>query len=131
VNQIAFAVGEDGYWYNWSFGNLNKKLLEMGVVPVDKDQRYANASIRKLIDQRYDKKGFMEKYGTTIAVILIIVAIVIQGVSTYVTNRQHKQISDNNLKASETSLKVMETSEKIISSLDNLNPGGSGLVPVT
>jgi len=38
---IAWAVGsDDGYWYNITFGDLNKQLLEVGVIPVDRDMRF-------------------------------------------------------------------------------------------
>lgn len=67
-NYIAWAIGEDGYWYNITFGNLDKRLAELGVNPVDRDMRFSNASLRKGIENRYDQKTFFDKYGTAITI---------------------------------------------------------------
>lgn len=130
-NAIAWAIANDGYWYNITLGDLDKKLMEVGVMPVERDMRFATASLRKGIEDRYNKKGFMEKWGVMIAIGLIVVAIIVQGVSTYINIKQNVKVSENNLKASETSLKVLEASDKILGKVDNIQSGGSGLVPVT
>lgn len=126
AKQIAWAIGEDGYWYNVTFGNLDKKLREIGVMPVDKDMRYAYASIRKIIDKRFDDKSFMEKYGPMIAIGLIIIAILVQGVTTYYIQKKVNEGLAINAQAVEAQQKVMELSERVLSNVANIQSGGSG-----
>lgn len=127
--QIAFVIAEDGYWYNIKFPDFNKKLLELGVMPVNNEVRLVNASIRKGISDTYKQKNFLEKYGVFIAIGMIIIAILVQGVSTYITNKQNLKISENNAKASETSVKVLESVDRILGKVDTIQSGGTGLVP--
>lgn len=75
-NQIMWVVGQDGYWYNSDFADFDAKLLKIGVMPIDRDMRYAYASVRKGINDRYDKKNFMDKYGTVIAFGMLFLCII-------------------------------------------------------
>ena len=56
VNEYWFAVGQDGYWYNYLLGDFDAKLGEMDIEPVDRDMRYMHVAIRKNIENRYKKK---------------------------------------------------------------------------
>ena len=59
-----FAIGQDGYWYNCTLGDLDAKMGMLDIEPIDRDMRYAHVSIRRNIQERYNKQNFMEKYGT-------------------------------------------------------------------
>lgn len=125
-NQVAWCVGEDGYWYNINFGNLDKRLQELGVEPVDKDMRYAYASIRKGIESRYNQKTFMEKYGTIIAFGMLFLCIIAMGGFMWYTGSQATKISNANAQSLVTADKILTHSDELISHLNNLQTGGSG-----
>lgn len=82
-NQVAWAVGQDGYWYNVDFGGIDKRLREAGVFPVDRDMRMANSVARKGIEQKHGSKDFMEKYGTIIAFGMLFLCICALGLSQW------------------------------------------------
>lgn len=128
-NQVAWAVGDDGYWYNISFENLNKKLLEMGVLPVDRDMRYSYASVRKGIDKRYNTQNFMDKYGTLISFGMLLLCIIALGIVMWMTLDKQADIASGNVEALKVSKEVMELAKQVLSNVDNIKSGGSGLVP--
>lgn len=64
TNTYWFAVGQDGYWYNIVLGDLDAKMGMLDIEPIDRDMRYAHVSIRRNIQDRYNKQSFMEKYGS-------------------------------------------------------------------
>jgi len=142
VNQIAWAIGKDGYWYNIELGDLDKQLMEVGVMPVDRDMRYAYASVRKLIDNRYNDKSFIEKWGATISIGLICLALLIQGVSYYYTVQKQGEI---NIQIAVANKDAMDSANKVVESVAVLMgkkeappvisttppEQGSGLAPIT
>jgi hypothetical protein len=130
-NQVMWLIGSDGYPYNCSFGDLNKQLLEVGVFPVDRDMRYAYASIRKGIDNRYDKKNFMEKYGTYIAFGMLFFCILAMGGFLWLGFNKQKDIVTASAQSMETAKEVMELAKEVLANLDNIKYGGSGFVPAT
>ena len=127
-NTIGWHIGEDGYWYNYSYGNFDKRMRELGVNPVDRDMRYAYASARKGLENRYDKKNFMEKYGTVIAFGMLFLCIIAMGAFLWVGFNGQQKVASINAQSMTTAKEVMEASKSLISSLANLklNSGGSG-----
>jgi len=128
-NYIAWAIGDDGYWYNIKFGNINKKLKEVGVIPVDRDLRMSMASMRKGIDNRYDTKTFAEKWAVPIALGMVILSILIQGGVTWFLLDKMSDVVSANSAGAETSLKVLELAEQVLGKVAIVQQGGSGLVP--
>lgn len=131
-NQILWVVGDDGYWYNSTFGDFDKSLLQIGVMPVDKDMRYAYASIRKGIEKRYDDRTFMDKWGTTITLGMLILAIIAMGVSGYYVADKVTDAVAQGAENSKINAEVMELANKVLSNIAKINSevnGGSGLVP--
>lgn len=127
---IAWAIGTDGYWYNVTFGDLDKKLLEVGVIPVDRDMRLANSSIRKGIDIDYKQKNFMDKYGTIIAFGMLLMCIMAMGGFIWFAMKQVQEANQANLETTRTSKEVMELARQVLSSLDNIKEG-SGITVLT
>jgi len=78
-NTYWFAVGQDGYWYNFLLGDLDAKMGMLDIEPIDRDMRYMHVAIRKNIQERYRKETFMQKYGTImingIFLIIMIIAL--------------------------------------------------------
>lgn len=122
---------EDGLWYNVTFGDLNKKLMEVGVVPTDRDARMAMAASRKLIDSRYDKKSWMDKYGTILYFGLFTLTLLIFGGVMWFAFDKQLEIAHANAAAIEASKEVMTAAKQVLGIVDNIQSGGSGLVPAT
>lgn len=77
ANTYWFAVGQDGYWYNCTLGDLDAKMGMLDIEPVDRDMRYMHVAIRKNIQDRYKKNSFMDKYGVMImnSIFLLIILL--------------------------------------------------------
>lgn len=130
-NQVMWVIGQDGYWYNSDFDDFDEKLLKIGVMPVDRDMRYAYASVRKGIENRYNKQNFMDRYGTMIAFgMLFICIIALIGFSWFNFSQQKKIILANN-EGIKTSKEVMTLAKEVLANIDNIKSGGSGYVQPT
>lgn len=130
---ILWVEGDDGYWYNCTFGDFNKALLEVGIKPVDRDARYANTVIRKGIENRYNTKSFIEKYGMYIFGGILLLMVIGYGVSTYYTAKINKdaraQDHDAQLKMAEIQLQITQENKNILASIANIkDERGSGYV---
>ena len=125
-NQVAWAIGQDGYWYNVHFGDLDKRLAELGVNPVDRDMRYAYASVRKGVENRYNQKSFMEKYGTVIAFGMLFLCIIAMAGMIWIGQNGNAKIAAINSKAMETAKEVLDSSNNVVSKLANLGISSSG-----
>lgn len=76
-NTYWFAIGQDGYWYNAVLGDLDAKMGTLDIEPIDRDLRALHVAIRKNIQERYRKVGFMEKYGVLLTGGLFLIIMVI------------------------------------------------------
>lgn len=130
-NYIGWAIGQDGYWYNITFGDIDKRLMEMGVNPVERDMRLAHVSLRKGIETRFDDKSFYEKYGVAIAIGMLIFAIIAFGATSYFIFDQYKKVSAGNLEAAKVSEEIIKLAAEVLGRVDNINTGGSGIAPAT
>lgn len=72
---------EDGEFINFSLKDLDEVFKKAGAYYVDSDMRLARLGIEKNLRERMERKGFFEKYGSTIAgaifVIMVTVALVV------------------------------------------------------
>ena len=123
LNTYAFAVGQDGYWYNITFGDLDVELKKLGVNPVDRDMRYMHVAIRRNIKERYEQVTFMQKYGGLIAYTAL---IAITGIMMWLLFDKFLSITGGVNSAIETAGKVMEKADAVLGKIDNVASGGSG-----
>ena len=130
-NQIAWQFGSDGYPYNISFGQIDKRLLEAGVIPVDRDMRYAYASVRKGIEKRFDDRDFMQKYGTIIAFGMLFLCIIAMAGFLWVGFNGQKDITTAQNEGMKTMKEVLELLKQVLANIDNIKTGGTGITPVT
>ncbi len=133
-NKIAWGIGEDGFWYNITFGNLNKKLMEAGVFPVSVDMRFVNYGVRKAIQERYDKKDFFQKWGTTIVMSVFIFVILIQASGMwFIFDKMNEAIQSTNTGLEESrkfQIEFQKGQRDLLLAYDNVfSGGGSGLRP--
>ena len=129
-NLIAWAIGADGYWYNITFSNLDTKLLELGVMPIDRDMRYSNSAIRKGIEQNYNRETFMQKYGVIIAFGMLFLCILALGGSQYMSIKKSNEIASINVESLKIQKDVMASTNELIIKLNAFRGGTSGAVTV-
>ena len=122
-NTYWFAIGQDGYWYNVVLGDIDAKMGMLDIEPVDRDMRYMSVAIRKNIQERYRKQGFMEKYGT---VVMNGIFLLIMLIGIWFLLDKLAETSGHVSQAVASANKVQEASQNIISSLNDIC-GGSGI----
>lgn len=145
--QIGFGVGEDGLWYQFSFGDLNKTLREIGVMPTSVNVRLGMASVRKGLDKRLEPKDFMEKYGVLIGMGFLFFMMLVAAGMIWYSQEQQLKIANTNSAAINASFATQEATQKTLATLDNIlskvnvqsqgvsngvnaSIGGSGLIPI-
>lgn len=124
-NLIWFAVGQDGYWYNVTLGDLDSKQGMLDIEPIDRDMRYAHTAIRKNYNERYNKQKFMDKYGSMI-IIAIFLLIVVIAIGYYVNKLSETAVAFTS--ASKDFAQIAELNRGVLSSLDKVC-SSSGIRP--
>jgi small-conductance mechanosensitive channel len=76
-NEYTHFEREDGEWINIGLPNIDERLKELGVKYVHQDMRANRIAISNLLEQRFTKKSFWDKYGNMImnVVFYLVVAI--------------------------------------------------------
>lgn len=148
AKQIAWSVAEDGLWYQITFGDLNKTLREMGLVPTSVNIRLAMASVRKGLEKRLEPKDWMAKYGVLVGMGLLFLMMLVAGGMTWYSTQQQAKIANTNAGAINASLETQQATQKTLSVLDSILSkvnfqlenapqgnftviGGSGLTPAS
>ena len=127
-NQIGWFVSENGYWFNFNYGDGDKKLLELGVIPVDRDMRFSNSSLRKGIENRYNVKDFFQKWGVPITIGLLIFAMVVQIGGQWFLYEKQQEANSVDIETARLNKEVVELIRQTLASIDNIR-SGSGIVP--
>lgn len=122
-NSYWFAVGQDGYWYNVLLGDLDAKMGMLDIEPIDRDMRYMHVAIRKNIQERYRKVGFMEKYG---AVVISGIFLIIMIIAIWLLMSKAGDLIEQAAMTAETYRPLAESMKSIAGHLDNIC-GGSGI----
>jgi len=125
-NTYWFVIGQDGYWYNSVLGDLDAKLGMLDIEPIDRDLRLMHVAIRKMIQDRYKKPKFMEKYGP-IVIISGFTLIMIIGI--WFLLDKMADINAASSAAIQVSKEVMEGNREVLTALNNILEGGSGIRP--
>lgn len=126
-NRIAWAKGDDGYWYNVTFGDMDKRLQQVGIVPVERDMRFATAALRKGIENRYNDKTFFEKWGVPISIGMLILGMLVQGAVMWFLLDKMGDTSTISLETSKVNKATMELANQVLSNIASLQNGGTGL----
>ncbi len=123
-NEYWFAVGQDGYWYNFLLGDLDAKMGMLDIEPIDRDMRYMHVAVRKNIQDRYRKIGFMEKYGTMVMGSIFLVIMLIGAWFMFDKIAETAAIVGESVK---TAVEVNEGTKELLTALSNLK-STSGVV---
>jgi len=126
TNEYWFAIGQDGYWYNFLLGDLDAEKGMLDIEPIEKDMRYTYVAIQKSIASDYTKTSFMQKYGTMVMGGIFLI-IMIAGI--WFLLAEMGDISEASGAAVRAAAEVQTATAEIISSLDNIVTGGSGVLP--
>jgi len=115
-----FAIREDGEWINIGIENIDEKSREMKINFLDKEMRYARTSLQKSLKDRYNKPGFMEKYGGIIAYVSL---IAITGIMMWLLFDKFLDITGNITSNLEMMNQLQSIEKDILSSLNNICTG--------
>lgn len=119
-----YAILEDGEWMNVGMKDINTQMKEANVKFIHPGMSYARSGLYKIMRERYEKKGFMEKYGHII-IPLIFFAVI--GVLLWlnvdkmlgIANSLQTSVELSNKMSSETTDKI----NQVLSSLENICTG--------
>lgn len=125
-NRYWFARGQDGYWYNILLGDLDAKRGMLDIDPVDRDLRYATASIRELVKDRYKKRNI--NTATAIVVGGIVITVLIMFVGNWFVLSKMGDLIQQASTIQGANQPVVDSITRIATHLDNIC-GGSGIVP--
>ena len=117
ANLFWFAVGQDGYWYNITLGDLDAKQGMLDIEPIDRDMRYMHVAIRKNISDRYHKINFMDKYGSWIMGGIVILVVLL---GFWFLIDQMGDLAQTMSGSQQTAYEVMKGNQEVLSSLNNL-----------
>jgi len=127
-NLYWFAIGQDGYWYNCTLGDLDAKMGMLDIEPVDRDMRYMHVAIRKNISDRYKPKvGFMDKWGGTIFNLIALGIILLGG--WFIADKLAEGIGQlvTGLKDNQETIRLMK---EALATVQSTCQGGAGFIKV-
>jgi len=76
-NEYPHFEREDGEWVNFGLGDIDSQLKTAGVKYVHQDMRANRIAISNLLEQRFSKKSFWDKYGAMIMNVIFYLVIAI------------------------------------------------------
>lgn len=76
-NEYPHFEREDGEWVNFGLGDIDSQLKTAGVKYVHQDMRANRIAISNLLEQRFTKKGFWDKYGQMIMNVIFYLVVAI------------------------------------------------------
>ena len=130
-NVYWFFIRKDGEWINAGIEDFDERSNELKVYFLDKEMRYARASLQKNLKERYAKLTFLEKYGgmivwCTLCLIIIIGFVLFMDKMIEITGSIDGMMKTAGIETE----RVLEAAEKVINKLEALNTG-SGIRPAT
>lgn len=124
-NNLAYCIGPDGIWYNITFGDLDTKMGILDIEPVDRDMRHHHVAKAQMIEQDYNKKSWMDKYGVIVFGALILGIFAIFAYAMFDRMADAATVTQEGLKVgqelSKANLQIVERLDQLLS--------GSGIVP--
>jgi hypothetical protein len=126
-NEYWFVVGQDGYWYNSILGDFDAKMGMLDIEPIDRDMRLFHVAVRKNVEDRYRKIKFMDKYGTFIFSLGLLLVFF---VGMYFIVDQIGNLMEQAIGVAQTSQNAIEPMKEALARVDQICSGGSGLEQV-
>ena len=127
-NTFNYFISDDEEWINFRFSDFDDDRRSAGAQFLDKEMRYARTSLQHLGEERYNAKGFWEKYGGVIAYASLIMITCI-GMWLIIDKMVEFQgVSTATMSAAE---QVLDKLGGVLGGVDNIATGGSGLEPAS
>lgn len=123
-NTYFYFIREDGHYINFTLGDLNEQMRELGAKFHEKDVRYQNVGLRKSLKDRYDAPTFMQRYGGIITYTVLIVVTMIMIVMLFDKFLELTSRVEAILKVAP---EIMDRYETLLATMNNVC-GGSGIV---
>lgn len=76
-NEFWHYLRQDGEWINFSMDDLNEESRKMGVKFVAQDMRMQRLANEKLLELKFSKQGFWEKWGVIIGYVVFFLVITV------------------------------------------------------
>lgn len=135
--QIGYVVAQDGLWYQIDFGDFDRVLREIGLVPTSVNVRLSMASARKGLDERLKPKSWAEKYGVPLLFGGILLMSIILGAAIIIFSKKQVEVAQINSAALNQTYATQQANQETLKNLNiligKINSGpiftGSGLVP--
>lgn len=128
INTFNYFISDDGEWINFSFGDWDEDRREVGSQFLDKEMRYARTSLQQVGDERYNERGFWEKYGGMIAYSTL---ILVTCIGLWLIVDKMIEFHSASAGTAEVLKQVLEKTNQILGNVDSIQSGGSGLKPAT
>jgi hypothetical protein len=131
-NTYWFAKGSDGYWYNFVLGDLDTKMAMLDIEPIDTDVRMFHVAKERMNRDNYLRKGFLEKYGSTLLMFLFLVVLIF---GMWFIIGKIGNATEALAKTQEANAEVIRTTQQILVANENIKKEGgisgvvSGLIP--
>jgi len=126
VNTYLYFIREDGHFINFTLGDLDEQMRELGAKFHEKDVRYQNVGLRKSLKDRYDAPTFLQRYGGLITYVILIVVTMIMIIMLF---DKFIELSGKVNSILEIAPEIMEKYNQLLATMNNVC-GGSGIVPV-
>jgi len=123
-----FYIREDGEWINFSIKNIDETMRLADAHFLDKEVRYARTQLQKGLKERYETKNFLKEYAP---VIISVMFIIIIGVFTFLLFDKWLGLAEVTNQGMKASGEVMAQAKQILASIDNIQAGGTGMIPAT
>lgn len=117
-NEYPHFEREDGEWINFGLGDIDQEFKEAGIKYLHQDMRANRIAISQLLEQRFNKNSFWDKYGNMIVNVIFYLVIAIAMVVIFY------QWSDIVDKTSVLMDRIVQLEEQ-----RRTNPGNEGVVP--
>ena len=125
-NTYNYFISDDGEWINFEFSDFDDDRRKVGSQFLDSEMRYARTSLQHMGDERYNAKGFWEKYGGMVAYAVL---ILITSIGFFLIVGEMVEAIQTSNAVSQTQLEVMDSINEVLGKLDTIQTGGSGLKP--
>lgn len=125
VRKFYFAIREDGEWINIQLEDIDFKSKMLNISFIDKDMRYANKGIAKLLKDRFNKSSIWKEYAP---IIVSVVFILIIAIATYLLFDKWIELANITNQGMQLSNEVIKAQNEVLSKLDIVQAGGSGIV---
>jgi hypothetical protein len=113
---------KDGEMINFTIGNIDEQMQQAGAYFVDTDVRMQRLGIEKNLRDRFQKVGFWQKYGATIAGLLFVVLVTVALVVLFAKLVDVANALESTAQAVQNMATAVQQSAK---------SGGAGISPLT